>query len=193
MRANSASLAGVANWAAAATWSSVRLPVLRAWSSAGSWRSASPVRVMRTAVRWSLLEICASHCALEEHPAACQSPSSSASRTICVTRCLMRASCTQSERNSQRRASRRRSRAWSTAPSSVANIRSILPAPSPDECAETVPKCSAFRDLPESPPDLADDVVGLRRDLWHECLPDIRLVPEIDRARVGERLPLVLR
>ena len=58
----------------------------------GQARAArSLVRVMRAAVRWSLLEICASHCALDEHPAACQSPSSSASRTISVTRCLRRA------------------------------------------------------------------------------------------------------
>ena len=47
---------------------------------------------MRAAVRWSLLEICASHCALEEHPAACQSPRSSAARTISVSRCVRRAS-----------------------------------------------------------------------------------------------------
>ena len=69
MRASSASLAGVANLAAAATWSSVSAPVLRAWSSAGRLRSASLVCVMRVALRWSLLEICASHCALEEQPA----------------------------------------------------------------------------------------------------------------------------
>ena len=43
--------------------------MLSAWSSAGRSRSASLVCVMRLAVRWSLLEICASHCALEEQPA----------------------------------------------------------------------------------------------------------------------------
>ena len=56
--------------------------VLSAWSSAGRLRSALLVRVICAALRWSLLETCASHCALEEQPAACQSPSSSASRTI---------------------------------------------------------------------------------------------------------------
>ena len=70
MRASSASVSGVANSAAAATWSSVSAPVLSAWSSAGRLRSALLVRVIRAAVRWSLLETCASHCALEEQPAA---------------------------------------------------------------------------------------------------------------------------
>ena len=37
--------------------------------------SATLVCVIRTAVRWSLLETCASHCALDEQPAARQSPS----------------------------------------------------------------------------------------------------------------------
>ncbi len=50
-RASSASLAGVANSAAAATWSSVNTPVPSAWSSAGRLRSATLVRVIRTAVR----------------------------------------------------------------------------------------------------------------------------------------------
>ena len=50
-RASSPSLSGVANSAAAATWSSVNAPVLSAWSSAGRLRSASLVRVIRTAVR----------------------------------------------------------------------------------------------------------------------------------------------
>ena len=54
MRAISASVSGVACLAAAAAWSSVRAPVLIARSIAGSTRSASPVRVMRSAVRWSL-------------------------------------------------------------------------------------------------------------------------------------------
>ncbi|MDP9258802.1 MAG: hypothetical protein M3Q31_19950, partial [Actinomycetota bacterium] len=59
--ASSASLAGVAYSVAAATWSRVSAPVLSAWSSAGRLRSALLVRVMRAAVRWSLLQICASH------------------------------------------------------------------------------------------------------------------------------------
>ena len=54
-RASSASLSGVANSAAAATWSSVSAPVLSAWSSAGRLRSALLVRVICAALRWSLL------------------------------------------------------------------------------------------------------------------------------------------
>ena len=50
-RASSASVPGVANSAAAATWSSVSAPVLSEWSSAGSLRSASLVLVMRLALR----------------------------------------------------------------------------------------------------------------------------------------------
>ena len=50
-RASSASLSGVANSAAAATWSSVNAPVLSAWSSAGKLRSATLVFVIRTALR----------------------------------------------------------------------------------------------------------------------------------------------
>jgi hypothetical protein len=49
-RANSPSLAGVANSTAAATWSSVSAPVLSAWSSAGRLRSAALAFVIRTAV-----------------------------------------------------------------------------------------------------------------------------------------------
>ena len=64
------------------------------------------VSVIRTAVRWSLLEICASHCALDEYPAACQSPRSSAARTSSVKRCLIRASCAHNDRISPRHASR---------------------------------------------------------------------------------------
>jgi hypothetical protein len=144
-RASSASVPGVAYSAAAATWSRLSAPVLRAWSSAGRLRNATLVRVIRSALRWSLLETCASHCALDEHPAARQSPSSSASRTICVTRCLMRASCSQSERSSRRRASRRRSRTWSIVPSSVANICSYNSIADPEKRAENVPICSSFR------------------------------------------------
>jgi hypothetical protein len=48
-----------------------------AWSSAGRLRSASRALVICAALRWSLLAICASHCALEQQHAACQSPSSS--------------------------------------------------------------------------------------------------------------------
>jgi hypothetical protein len=44
--------------------------VLIASSSAGSLRSASLVRVMRFAAWKSLVEICASHCALEVQPAS---------------------------------------------------------------------------------------------------------------------------
>ena len=51
---------GVANSAAAATWSSDNAPASAA-SSAGRLRSAPPVTVMRTAERWSLPESCASH------------------------------------------------------------------------------------------------------------------------------------
>ncbi len=139
-RASRASLSAVANSAAAATWSSVNEPTPSARSSAGSSRSAALVRVIRTAVRWSLREICANHCALEEHPAAAQSPSSSASRTISVTRCASRACCAQSDTSSARRASRRPSSA-SGAPVSIsaANMRSTIPARGTRTCAGTVP------------------------------------------------------
>jgi len=139
--------------------------MLRAWSSAGRLRNAVLVRVIRSALRWSLLETCASHCALDEHPAARQSPSSSASRTISVTRCLMRASCSQSERNSHRRASRRRSRAWSTVPSSVANIRSYHTSTEPPKCAEIVPKCSALKRC-KLRPGTAGDARAKGRAMW---------------------------
>ncbi len=110
-RAISASLSGVANGAAAATWSSVNTPVASASSSAGKLRSASLVTVTRLALAKSVLVIRASHCASDEHPSSFQYSRSPAARTSSVLRRSRRAPSTVIARNSPTNSSYSRSSA----------------------------------------------------------------------------------